>query len=405
MNKKYKTKIESLASELKEVNQHLVANESYITAVCKQVNNMVRTYGIKNVIFSDQLLETAIKNRLKFLHTNIGEFYSTRTINNNDGIGAFMAMEKTITSYDGCKRIKAIAKTLQRDKTAFVINPPFDGTTHLAVFNECKQYSDHIICVHPSTQLQALPAYKVGDKDYEQYIKDGLTEQQILPFNVFKNTDAYGDIVIDVWNKDKVGSTQKFSKWDYAYRCKDKELYPIIWDAIQRYNDARLTFKDKVRDYNAHTQPGNWNVVVSVIGKTNGVVIQSNNTLPYDKDGNTRPINSLGAKYNVNERYGGGLSKGIDKWKLNGSPYQAVGFDTEREAQEFIETWTTPQAKVINNCVTHDQHLNIKCLPYIPKGDVIMALGLETYKDRILREARTLRSVNDRNKEYDDEEE
>lgn len=382
MDNLYGSKVDKLANELHRINEVLVTKPEYINAIAKYIGKAQRTYLVKNVVFTDNHLASAMRQKIPHLHTNIVDFYciTNETKRVEFGIETLIT-ETTKYMFKGTDSLRDIAKYMSKSNTLFVINPPFDGTLHLKIFNECKEFADHVICVHPSTQLQALPTYANGkDKDFNRYIDDGLTTQEILSFTTFTNTRAFGDIVIDVWNKDCKNKTMQFTQWEYADRCADKELYPIIYDAIKSYISKNGTLEDISGPFNQLHQPNNWNVVLGTITTTVGnLLIRNPNINPYGKDGFT--------KYGLNvwSNYGHGIDKGLKKWKSTDvyGGYTAAGFETESEALQFIDTWTTPEANVVINTVVHDQHMKLNLLPKVLSGDIVSQLGLDSYRQRM----------------------
>lgn len=382
MQTKFKTDYGKLDSELLEMNQYLVNSKDFIEILRSKISNELRTYNLRNVVFTDERLATAMRCHFKRIHIDVACFYSTESIKSNKGLGEFIEMDEEELKYHHADKLKSFSEKLNKDRTLFVINPPFDGTEHLKIFNECKEFSKHVICVHPSTQLQALPTYK--NDDYDKYIEDGLTDQEILSFTNFTNTRAFGDLVIDTWDEGCTGPTKKFRPWDYADRCKDKELYPVIWSAIQKsINGLNGSLKNSVKVFSKNSLNSNWSVVISEITNPSGdMLIRPNNQEPYDKNGMTD-----GGVSSVWNNYGLGLDKGYKKW--TGDGYSCVGFDTKEEALEFIKTWTTPEANVVLNCVNHDQNTKHKLIPNILKGDVVSQLGLSAYRQRMVNEFST----------------
>lgn len=399
---KYSTNIERTANNMVEINQFLITQENYLLKIKTLLQLLTTKFNIDNLVFSDTHLAKVAKQWFPYKHTYVESFYHTEYVESTSSLKEFVTdMKDKITVYDGVNGLATLAKKLPKENTAYIINPPFLKTEHIKVFNTCKEFADNVICVHPSTQLQALPNYKNGkDKDYNQYIADGLEAQEILSFTTFTNTRAFGDVIVDWWCKGCTKATQQYTKWDYADRCKDKDLYPIIYDHIVNYIHKFGSIDKVIQPFYKGNKPNEWNVVLATMGCCDGTIIQPNNYEPYDKDGNTE----LGNK-NVWSQYGMGVERGIDKWNNKDKSYNAVGFNTLNEAKEFIKIWTTPEAKVINNCVTHDQNMNTKCLPLILSGDVITILGLNKYRDRIITESRTLtwnkgRYVEDEEIEY-----
>ena len=381
----YGSKIDKLANELDKINEVLVTKSDYIDAIAKYIYKAQSSYLVKNVVFTDTHLASAMKQKIPHLHTNVVDFYccTNETQCIQFGIETF-TRETTKYMYNGTDSLRNIAKNMSKSNTLFVINPPFDGTLHLKIFNECKEFAYHVICVHPSTQLQALPTYNNGkDKDFNQYIVDGLTTQEILSFTTFTNTRAFGDIVIDVWDKGCKNKTMQFNHWDYADRCTDKGLYPIIYDAIITYIAKNGTLEDISGPFNKVYQPNNWNVVLGMITTTIGnLLIRNPNIKPYDRTGFTK------GGLNVWSNYGHGIDKGLKKWNNTSTKegYTAAGFETEDEALRFIDTWTTPEANVVINTVVHDQNMKLNLLPKVLSGDIVSQLGLNKYRQRMIDE-------------------
>lgn len=382
MEHKYKTDYKRLVA----LSQYLVNNKSFVAQLNTVVKAQIKTYGITNIICSDRRIAQAIGKVGGQIHIDVLEFYSSVKNVNKEGLGAFMELHDNDTAYYGAEKLRLMSNKTTQANTLYVINPPFDGTLHLQVFNECKEFADHIVCIHPSTQLQAINYH--DDPDFNKYLKDGLEEQHIVSFTSFGNTRAFGDLVIDVWNKGCSGKTRRYDYWQYADRCTDKGLYPIIYDAVQRYtNKLNGSLDCNVANFSEKFSPGAWNIVVSTITTPCGnLLIRKNNEEPYDAQGYI--LNGKG----VWDMYGHGADKGAMKWKGTKPPFKAIGFSTRDKALDFVKTWTTPEANVVINCMCHDQHVKHNLLPNILSGDICSKLGLEQHRQRMIEEYKHFKS-------------
>lgn len=382
MEYKYKTDYNRLV----ELSQYLVNDKSFVKQLNKIVKEQIHTKGIANIVCSDRRIAQAINKVKGQIHIDVLEFYSSVKNVDKEGLGAFMELHDTDTAFHGASKLELLASKVTKSNTLYVINPPFDGTLHLQVFNECKTFSDHIVCIHPSTQLQAINYH--NDPDFNKYINDGLDEQHIVSFTSFGNTRAFGDLVIDVWNKGCTGKTRRYDYWQYADRCTDKELYPIIYSAVQKYtNKLNGSLECNVMNFSDKYAPGAWNVVISTITTPCGnLLIRKNNEQPYDAQGY-----ALNGK-SVWDKYGHGAEKGVMKWKGTKPPFKAIGFTTRDKALDFVKTWTTPEANVVINCMCHDQHVKHNLLPNILSGDICSKLGLDKYRQRIREEYKHFKS-------------
>ena len=181
MKHNYKTDYKRLVT----LSQYLVNNKSFVEQLNTIVKTQINTYGITNIICSDRRIAQAIGEVKGQIHIDVLEFYSSVKNVNKEGLGVFMELHDNDTAYHGAEKLRLMSNKTTQANTLYVINPPFDGTLHLQVFNECKEFADHIVCIHPSTQLQAINYH--DDPYFNKYIKDGLEEQHIVSFTSFGN--------------------------------------------------------------------------------------------------------------------------------------------------------------------------------------------------------------------------
>lgn len=308
--------------------------------------------------------------------------------------------------------IKALERYLKMNKgdCTVIMNPPYDGTLHLKLFNAIKKHDNvkGIICIHPTTQLEALPRYKNGEcEEFESYYKEGVAEQITLSFDNFVHTtDAYGDIAIDVYdNVDKWKNSSKnfvADPWSMREDCYDKELYKIVYNAIEnKLEKTNDTLEDHIVPFGKNTEKYNykWFLCFQWVKSGNRTgskcqFVADIHREPYDVDGLTLNTSSLlNNSVHISERYwckpeaessSYSKRKGMIKW--NNGEFKALAFSNRDNAIQFLNSWSSLESKMIINCVTHNQKINTKLIPYT-KEDIVKFLGLEKYRDRILEEA------------------
>lgn len=278
-----------------------------------------------------------------------------------------------------------------------IMNPPFDKTLHLKMFNIIKKSkATRIYCIHPCTQLTSVTKYKDGKcKEFEEYVSEGVASQTFLPFDSFLNTKAYGDIVIDEYdNEDKSRNKPiKPNPWALRKDCKDKELYSIIYDRLTDKLQTTKSIKQALIPFGRNTDKLGYDYFLNISPFKCASRVGANNQLisdchkePYDKDGYTQNTsNFIPNKKHISENYWGGkVVKGMVCW--NKGEYEVLPFNTMDDALSFYNTWSTPIAKLIVNCVTHDQNIKHELIPYY-NGDLLSWLGLDTLKQEIQDEA------------------
>ena len=376
MNNKYGTDIGKQIQRLQMLNQ----SKPLINNLHSLIEEI---YNGENVIFTDETLKASIPKKVNAV---LIPFYFKNI--------KFNFIEEW--SFDTSKLKEFISRGDM--KYTLIINPPYDKTLHLKIFNELKTLPNvnKIICIHPCTQLEALPRYKNGKcEEFEQYCREGVVKQIPLTFDLFEDTAAYGDIVIDVYDCEnkKANSHLNFSvnPWNMRSDCFDKELYPIIFKAMSACKD---NLKSHIIPFGRTTEKYDYEWFLNFqwvkAGNREGSKCQfvaDCHSEPYDVKGYVKNSSEFyDDRVHISEKYwgGGAGNKGMLKWNKN--EFEAIPFKSYKQAINFYNNWSSVECKTIINCVSHDQDINLELIPYTTQ-DIVSYLGLDKFRDRIVKEA------------------